>query len=611
MTPLPQHPSAAPVPPASPALDLAARAARNLERAERAERELAGFRMGLRHRLWMATALGGVLAVPIMLGVFSVPLWLLGAIVACSLGLNAALAWVTARPERWRGWYRYAVPVADVLTISLIQFAFGNYGLIAVYLFAVVSYTLLVDYSSGYYCAALSLVGFCAAGWGHLAARGGTPADYVWLGVVAAILLISVGLMLPVAVALSRRIAVTRRCLRDVEGGDLARRAPAEAGDELGQLERSLNATLDEVGRIIAAVQAEAGEVASMAEEIAASSQELSAMGDEFGARVQDLSGQLDRQREHTAEGGARAEQGRAASTALVDGAARMESDARALARAAAGSRDAIGRAAATLVSVGERVRETSADVGKLTAASDEIGTFVDSISRISDQTNLLALNAAIEAARAGKAGRGFAVVADEVRTLAGQSEAAARGVAATIVRVRAQIAASIDAMASREREVRDVGSIAAEANAALDQILDGIHHVASASADDALVQREQATRMLELADAIREVELASAEAAGSAQEATASVSQHTGALDGLADVAGELAQLAERLRQSISRFTVAGRAAAAARDAAREREHTARVRTRTPAMSASPVGARAERRRRRPRTLAEFSAAD
>ena len=93
-----------------------AAAATASELAERTERDLAGFRIGLGHRLWMAGALGLVLAVPIALGIFAVPLWLLGAIIGCSLGLNGAIAWVTDEHVRgrWRPWYRYAIPAADV-----------------------------------------------------------------------------------------------------------------------------------------------------------------------------------------------------------------------------------------------------------------------------------------------------------------------------------------------------------------------------------------------------------------------------------------------------------------------------------------------------------------
>lgn len=54
--------------------------------------------------------------------------------------------------------------------------------------------------------------------------------------------------------------------------------------------------------------------------------------------------------------------------------------------------------------------------------SAQQIRTATEIIAGISSQTNLLALNASIEAARAGEHGKGFAVVAEEIRILADQS---------------------------------------------------------------------------------------------------------------------------------------------------------------------------------------------
>jgi methyl-accepting chemotaxis protein len=272
---------------------------------------------------------------------------------------------------------------------------------------------------------------------------------------------------------------------------------------------------------------------------------------------VRGLSSQLDRQREYSGAGSRQVDEARGASERLLGEAERMEGDVNALAASAEGSRDAIARAATTLLNVGERVRETAATVGALAQTSDRVGDFAEAIARIAAQTNLLALNAAIEAARAGEHGKGFAVVADEVRKLAEESQEAASAVTETIIAVRGQIRSVVDSMAAREQEVRDVGTIATDANAALNGILEGVRDLATLSAQGAHVQRGQAAHMLHLSTAIRQIDEASVEATTRAQGATAAVSNHTEALDGIAVVSHELAQLADRLRRSISRFTV------------------------------------------------------
>jgi PAS domain S-box-containing protein len=90
-----------------------------------------------------------------------------------------------------------------------------------------------------------------------------------------------------------------------------------------------------------------------------------------------------------------------------------------------------------------QAVKESDANMQVLQLLQNQANSVrrtMKSIRDIASQTNLLALNAAIEAAHAGEYGLGFNVVATEVRKLAGQTEAAAREVNATLEGIAAQV---------------------------------------------------------------------------------------------------------------------------------------------------------------------------
>jgi methyl-accepting chemotaxis protein len=283
----------------------------------------------------------------------------------------------------------------------------------------------------------------------------------------------------------------------------------------------------------------------------------LNAGSVEFADTAHALSAHLAEQRSFAEAGVREAADARIAADGLRERAEHMEINSQTLLVAAQSSRDAISRAASTLVTIGSDVRRTAATVETLATASEQVGEFVEMIARIARQTNLLALNAAIEAARAGDHGKGFAVVAEEVRKLAEESGRAAKEIAGTIGTLRASIATVVDAMQDGEREVRNVGEVATGADQALTAMLTGIETIAAVIAEAAMVSRRQAESMGSLSTKIEGMQQVSAEAAVRAAAAATVARQQSSATEGLTLTSQQLAELADRLRRSISRFAV------------------------------------------------------
>jgi methyl-accepting chemotaxis protein len=90
---------------------------------------------------------------------------------------------------------------------------------------------------------------------------------------------------------------------------------------------------------------------------------------------------------------------------------------------------------------------KTDARMVALSQSAGRIGDAIKLITAIAEQTNLLALNATIEAARAGEAGRGFAVVAQEVKALAAQTAKATEEIGSQIAGMQAATQESVAAI--------------------------------------------------------------------------------------------------------------------------------------------------------------------
>ncbi|MGH7646148.1 MAG: methyl-accepting chemotaxis protein [Gemmatimonadales bacterium] len=469
--------------------------------------------------------------------------------------LNALAGIVIER--RWHpAWLVHAAALLDIGIAALPVVWFGPGGFAVGLLMAVLPYAADQGATAGALLAAAAGLVYTAAAAVHAAELSG--AAPVARTAIEAAALVAAGLVLiRPAAGLRERIRRARGVMSEAEQGYLAARAPAAATDELGLLEQGVNRMLDEIALTVAVVQRDADEFAASAGGLASAAGQIHTASQAVGATAGRLAVDLGRQRA-TAEG-ARGESAKAAdqAEALRQRAEMMQVDSARLAAAAERGRERAGRAMRTLRAVGEEVRATAASVAGLSGLSERIGAFAQAIARIARQTHLLALNAAIEAARAEEHGEGFAVVADEVRALAAEAGRSAREVAELVGDLRAGIDAAARAMQSGEGKVRDIGEVAAEADGALQELHQGVQLIGDLVNSVAEVSRSQAQRLADLARSLEQVSTISAASYAAADGAADITRRQVGATTALTGTTQQLAQLAERLRAGIARFSV------------------------------------------------------
>ena len=526
-------------------------------RAEDLEKDQITFRLGARRRLSATVILGAAALLASLLGALPILPALVLVVMFGAITVNFLLTRLSTRVDRHRWWYRYLFASLDVILISTVVMSLGNESLAALYFLVVVPYSFDRGRALGYYTSLLSAGAFLGSSWWYSFNSPPQPLRPMWTFAAAGLLLLISLQIVPIASKLIARIRETRDTMHDAESGNLLARADARYADELGFLQRSFNGMLEKLDQLLGTVKHESDDVASYAEQLAASSRGLSASGAAFASTADALNRYVSEQRTLAEHGRQETDHALSASERLRGNLEEMNAHAQVLVESARHSHESIARASATLLSIGERVRDTAASVSALGAASERVGEFVDATSRIARQTNLLALNAAIEAARAGEHGRGFGVVAEEVRKLAEESARAAREVAVTIAEVRENIASTVHSMSESEQQVRGVGDVAADANDAIGATLTGIGRVAELIAEAAAGSREQASAMRQLAEVMSGMHGVSAEASARAGAAADVAAQQTRALDSLASTSRELAELAERLRISVSRFSL------------------------------------------------------
>lgn len=202
---------------------------------------------------------------------------------------------------------------------------------------------------------------------------------------------------------------------------------------------------------------------------------------------------------------------------------------------------EAVRRTIDGMNTIRETIQDTSKRIKRLGESSQEIGNIVELIEEIAEQTNILALNASIEASRAGEGSRGFAVVADEVQKLAERSTHATKQIEVLVSTIQSD---TNEAVVSMERSTTDVvgGALLAEnAGAALDEIEQVSHQIASLVQNISTSSKGQTEAA---ADITRNMQVL--------REISSKTTESTAATSGAIT---KLSELASQLRRTVSGF--------------------------------------------------------
>lgn len=313
----------------------------------------------------------------------------------------------------------------------------------------------------------------------------------------------------------------------DIAHGDLTRKIDVTSEDEIGELSENANKMVDDINNALSQVLATTKMVTSSANELSKDSAQI----------VDGAKSQSDKSTD--------------VATAMEEMSATVVEIAKNSGEAANASKEARDMA----VKGGDVVKKTLDGMGRIASSversantikvleksSAQIGEIVKVIDDIADQTNLLALNAAIEAARAGEQGRGFAVVADEVRKLAEKTSKATKEIADMIKAIQVDTKNAVSAMDEGTKEGKAGVSLANEAGAALDKIVETVKRVSDMIAQIATAAEEQSATTEEITLNIGSIAEVSKDTMAKA-EASSSVTE-------------EMKKLAEELESLVNRF--------------------------------------------------------
>lgn len=343
-------------------------------------------------------------------------------------------------------------------------------------------------------------------------------------------LVLGFGLAFLIIRSITNPLEEVRLAIADVErNSDFTRRADVDSEDEVGQMAKSFN-------QLVATLQ-------NMAREFLDSTAKVAEAAVSMAATAQQVSAGSSHQSEAASSMAASVEEMTVSISQVSDSAREAQAISQKNGELSSQGEAVMHRAMGEMSNISDTVGQASVTIGDLGQQSEQISAVVQVIKDVADQTNLLALNAAIEAARAGEQGRGFAVVADEVRKLAERTTKATEEITTMIGAVQNSARTAVTTMENAVARVGSGVTLAQEAGRAITEIKSGANQVVQVVNDISAALAEQTQASNDIASRVEQVAQMTEENSAAAGSA--------------AGLAGNVDELANIMRDAVSKFKV------------------------------------------------------
>jgi len=319
---------------------------------------------------------------------------------------------------------------------------------------------------------------------------------------------------------------------------DLTTTIPVAGSDEVGDLAKWLNEHIAGLNKSIRMVAGATGGLHNHAGAISSAISQQSSFAAQLSSSVAEMTSTME-------ELSASAVQIAQHSQGVVERADRTLADT----RSGAAEVEAL---TVKISSINSGMQANLAEIVELGRRSKEITKIMEIINNIANQTKLIAFNAALEAASAGEAGKRFGVVAVEIRRLADSVVESTAEIEGKITEILDAVNRLVMSSEKTSLMMQQSQESASHTVAMLNSMVDGVEESTDSARQISLSTKQQQIASGQVLLAIREIDQGVRQSTDSARESSV--------------VAGELAELADKLKSLVTTFKIEPDGAAAGR---------------------------------------------